>query len=98
MPDGSGFATRRDESNKRSPADLKDGKRQGKKKIFVAGEIWGFEYLLAELLLRRLRGVKPTDSKPGEEKSADWESIWKVNVNQSNFCRGVLLEFGSGSS
>ena len=49
-------------------------------KIFVAGEIWEFEYHLAELLLRGLGGVRAKDSEPGEEKSADWASIWKVSV------------------
>ena len=44
---------------------------RGREKVFVAVKIWEFEYLLAESLLRGLRGVKAKDSKPGEKKSAD---------------------------
>lgn len=63
-------------------------------KIFIERERERSEsvYLLAKLLLRGLRDVKPKDARPSEEKSADWESIWKVRVCQSSFCRGVLLE------
>ena len=69
---------------------------RGRKKIFVAVEIWEFEYLLAELLLRGL--LKPKDSKPGEEKIRGLGKYLENLVNQSSFCRGVVLEFGSGSS